>query len=81
MINRLRRVHANLGHPSNALLTRILKEAKAPDVVIDAVKDINCETCERLRRMAPARPSNAMKARRTGECLAVDMSYHVTPDG
>ena len=44
LLNRLRRVHANLGHPSNALLTRILKEAKAPDVVIDAVKDINCGT-------------------------------------
>ena len=81
LINRLRRVHSNLGHPSNALLTRILKEAKAPDVVIDAIKDINFETCERLRRIAPARPSNAMKARRTGEYLAVDMSYHITPDG
>ena len=32
---RLRMVHNNLGHPSKALMLRILREAKAPDMVIE----------------------------------------------
>ena len=32
---RLQRVHRNLGHPSNRLLVQILKEATAPERVIE----------------------------------------------
>ena len=38
MERRLQRVHRNLGHPPNRLLVQILKEAKAPDSVIELAK-------------------------------------------
>ena len=46
LANRFRRVNANLGHPSNVLFAWILKEAGAPETVINEAKNIECETCE-----------------------------------
>ena len=80
-LTRLRRIHANLCHPSNRLLIRILKEAKAPQMTIDVARTLTCDVCDRLKRVSPARPANAQRARKLGECIAVDMSYHARPDG
>ena len=42
---RLQRVHRNLGHPPNRLFVQILKEAKAPDSVIEVAKRLECPLC------------------------------------
>ena len=55
---RLQRVHRNLGHPPNRLLVHILKEAKAPESVIDVAKKLECPICARCVRTSPARPAN-----------------------
>ena len=78
---RLRRVHNNLGHPSKALMLRILREAKAPDMVIEVAQQFECEVCQRLSRVKPARPANPDRARQLGEVVSLDMSYHTRPDG
>ncbi len=59
----LRRVHKNLGHPSNRLLEQILKEAKAPQSVIKIASNLHCPVCARHVRTAPARPANPLRAR------------------
>ena len=55
---RLMRVHRNLGHPSNRLLVQLLKEAKAPESVIEVATKLECPICAHYVRTAPARPAN-----------------------
>ena len=79
--NRLMRVHRNLGHPSNRLLVQILTEAKAPKSIVDRARDLECPICDRMKRLAPARPANPVRAREVGEVMALDVSYHSAADG
>ena len=71
----LMNVHRNLGHPSNRLLAKILREAKAPEPVVKQAEDLQCPVCQRFRRVAPARPGGVAHATEFGECLAIDQSY------
>ena len=80
MERRLQRVHRNLGHPPNRLLVQILKEAKAPDSVIEIAKKLECPLCARYVRTSPARPANPFRSRELGHTVAMDFSYHTTPD-
>ena len=77
---RLQRVHRNLGHPSNRLLVQILKEAKAPDSVIEVARRLECSLCARYARTTPARPANPFRSRELGHTVATDFSYHTTPE-
>ena len=79
-MQRLMRVHKNLGHPSNRLLAQILKEAKAPATVIDLASQLHCPICARHVRTSPARPANPHKARELGQVVAMDFSFHTTPN-
>ena len=78
---RLLRIHKNLGHPSNRLLVTLLTEAGAPQSIVEAAKNLHCSICARYNRIAPARPSNPVRARHLGDILAMDFSYHTTPEG
>ena len=78
---RLLRVHRNLGHPSNRLLVQLLREAKAPESVIEVATKLECPICARYVRTAPARPANPYRARELGHTVAMDFSYHTTPSG
>ena len=73
---KVRRIHNNLGHPSNRVLLQIFKEAKAPKTIIDLVENFHCPICERMKKISPSRPANPARARELGEILAIDMSYH-----
>ena len=43
--------------------------------------NLKCTICERMKKTAPARPANPFRARKVGEVLALDFSYHVSSDG
>ena len=43
----MRRVHHNLGHPSTTLKTQLIRDAGATHDVLEHVKALECETCER----------------------------------
>ena len=73
-------IHRNLGHPSNRLFVQILKDAKAPQSIIDMAKDLECPVCERMKSIQPARPANPSRPTEVGEILAVDFSFHTTPN-
>ena len=77
---RLQRVHRNLGHPPNRLIVHILREAKAPDSVIEVATKLECPLCARYVRTSPARPANPYRARELGHTVAMDFSYHTTPN-
>merc|ERR1712079_723966 len=77
---RLQRVHRNLGHPSNRLLVQILKEAKAPDSVVEVAKNLQCPICARHVRTSPARPANPFRAREFGHTVAMGFSFRTTPN-
>lgn len=74
------RVHRNLGHLSNRPLVQLLKEAKAPEIVIEIATTLECPLCARHVRTSPARPANPYRAREQGHIVAMDFSYHTTPN-
>ena len=53
-MQRLLKIHKNLGHPSNKLLVQILKVAKAPTSVVDLAVQLHCPICARHVATAPA---------------------------
>ena len=77
---RLLRVHKNLGHPSNRLFAQILKEAKAPDQIVELASKLHCPICARHVQISPARPANPFRARELGQVVAMDFSFHTLPD-
>ena len=57
----LRRVHANLGHPSKGLMLRLLRDASAPLEMPTAARNFHCLHCD-------------LMARRTGTVRSVQVS-------
>ena len=57
----LRRVHQNLGHPTNADLSRHLRLSGASDLAVKAALGIRCETCARHTGPGTRRPGKVIK--------------------
>ena len=72
----IRRLHAMMGHCSNAALIRMLRSSMAGQDAIDAAKHFRCQSCEEMKRdeaprvVRPTRPS--CEARFNSE-VAVDV--------
>ena len=73
-------IRKNLGHPSTAVMTKILQEAKAPKVIVDLVPQISCEVCDRMKRIRPARPVKQHHSSQLGETLGLDLSLYKEPN-
>ena len=70
----LRRLHVNLGHPTNDDLTRCLIAGGGTRVSQRAVKCVRCSTCEKLSRPRSHRPSRILAdGERFDERLFVDL--------
>ena len=70
----LRRLHVNLGHPTNDDLTRCLAAGGGARVAQRAVKSMRCSTCERMSRPRSHRPSRIpTDGERFNERLFVDL--------
>ena len=70
----LRRLHVNLGHPTNDDLTRCLAAGGGNRVSQRAVKCLRCSTCERMSRAGSHRPSGIpTDGERFDERLFVDL--------
>ena len=75
----LRRVHQNLGHPSNSTLERMFRDAGAPKEVLQMCKDFQCEACLHKGGKAPARPAIPTPVTTKWQCLSVDTFWWRTP--
>ena len=72
----LKRLHTNLGHPSNATLVRQLSQAQASTQALIGARALKCPVCERLRGNREARPSKTPGPARTfNQRLVVDLVY------
>ena len=55
----LRKLHNNLGHPSNRDLVRVLKNAGGTPAAIRAAEQFTCEICIQRQRPTPCLPTSA----------------------
>ena len=54
MMASLRRLHANLGHPPNAVLVRVLKHGGASQAALDLARELTCDLCAAQKQPTPA---------------------------
>ena len=71
----LRRLHQNLGHPSNADLTRHLRLAGASEEVLKGSRSLTCETCRRCSGPKSPKPASEPKLLEFNDVVAVDMFF------
>ncbi|CAE7346231.1 GIP [Symbiodinium natans] len=68
----LRRLHQNLGHPDRDDLARHLRMAGAGPEVIQAVKRMSCQVCERNKRGLSAKPASFPTLLEFNQVVALD---------
>ncbi|CAE7226615.1 RE2, partial [Symbiodinium necroappetens] len=71
----LKRLHQNLGHPSNVDLARHLRLAGADPSVVEACKRLRCQVCERSQRGSSAKPAKLPNLLDFNQVVAVDAFY------
>ena len=55
----LRKLHNNLGHPTNRELIRVLKNAGGSETALRLASDFNCDICFHRQRPPPCLPASA----------------------
>eukprot|EP00439_Symbiodinium_sp_Y106_P075644 s391_g15.t1 len=72
----LKKVHENLGHPSNRDLARTLRIAHAkPHLVRFAAKEFSCPTCDARPQPKAARPAVLPKSYQPGQIIGIDVIH------
>ncbi|CAE7227250.1 RE1 [Symbiodinium sp. CCMP2592] len=72
----LKKVHENLGHPSNRDLARTLRIAHAkPHLVRYAAKEFSCPTCAARPQPKAARPAVLPKSYQPGQVIGIDVIH------
>ena len=71
----LKRLHQNMGHPSNTDLARHLRLAGADPSVVEACKRLHCQVCHRHQRANSAKPSSLPNLLDFNQIVAVDAFY------
>ena len=77
----LKRLHQNLGHPTNLDLARHLRLAGADTAVVEACKRLNCQVCHRNQRGGSAKPATLPNLLEFNQLVAVDAFYVYDCDG
>ena len=76
----LRRIHQNLGHPSNADLARHLRLAGGQDQAVKGALQLRCQTCLRHARPKPSRPGRLVRSLDFGQEVGIDVFNLYTVD-
>ena len=71
----LKKLHSNLGHPSNKELVRLLKHSNASQMAIDRAQNFQCPVCANQQRPAVALPANASACHEFNEQVGLDVKY------
>ena len=75
LMQAVRRVHNNLGHPEASKLVRALRIAGAKEEAIEAAKKLKCDVCDQLVQPATRRPSQLPRAQNFNDHIAVDLFW------
>ena len=79
IMNKLRVIHSNLGHPSKTVLYRMLKEARASQEILEAVNNFECDFCRQRGHANPHKTSAVTRAKDKWEVLSVDTFWWISP--
>ena len=71
----LRRVHTNLGHPSVPTLVRHLFAAGASDLAVQCARKLQCEVCRRVQPPRQPRPAKPFNPQRFNDRLGLDVLW------
>ena len=72
----LRRVHANLGHPSKGLMLRLLHDASAPPEMLTVARDFHCPHCDLMtRRTGAVRLVQVSRSKQLGHTISIDACH------
>ena len=72
----LRRVHANLGHPSKGLMLRLLHDANAPLEMLTAARIFHCPHCDLMaRRTGAVRLVQVSRSKELGHTMSIDACH------
>ena len=78
-MNRLKTVHKNFGHPSNAVLQRMLTQANAKQKFIRAAGSFECDICKRQAQKKPVLPASPHVPQNKWEVVSVDTFWWKHP--
>ena len=79
VLRNIRTIHSNLGHPSNRVLCRMLKEAGASPEIIQAAGKLECPQCAQRGHALPHRTAQVPQATRKWEIVSVDTFWWHSP--
>ena len=79
LMNKLKIVHANLGHPSNQVMVRMLKDARASDALIQKAMTFDCPQCRQRGHAQPHRTSQIPQASKKWDVVSVDSFWWHSP--
>ena len=77
----IRRLHKNLGHPAPDVLHQMLTEIQATEAVLKAAKEYECVHCHERKGPSGVPPAAGLTARSFGERLMADTAWIDTSDG
>ena len=81
LLSRLRVIHKNLGHPSQVVLQKMLRQAGVKDEVIKLAGQLECDVCKRNAQRRPVLPSAILAPVQKWEVVSADTFWwkHPTP--
>ena len=71
----LKRLHVNLGHPSNRDLVRILQHSKASAKAIQMARDFECTVCANHQKPTCSMPAKVSRVWDFNERIGLDVKY------
>ena len=71
----LKKLHANLGHPSNRDLVRILQHSKASEQAINLARKFECTVCASHQKPSCSLPAKMSRTREFNERVGLDVKY------
>ena len=77
----IRRLHKNLGHPSPQVLAKMLEEIQATEDVLKAAREYECAVCYERKGPSGVPPAAGLSARSFGIRLLADTAWVDTDDG
>lgn len=75
MHSALKRLRANLGHPSNKDLVRILKRINASETAIRMAQQFQCSVCENNKQPSSALPAKTSRVLEFNQKVGLDVKY------
>ena len=75
MLESLKRLHNNLGHPSVSSLQRVLKHGGANQAAIELAKELECDVCKAQGSPSSPPPVQTHRATRFNQRIGIDAKY------